>query len=212
MIDVIIPARNEQDTIGDVVSVFHKHRGVDQVIVVVDAETTDATGDRALGGGASLVVYGGGLTRGKGQCVKRGLEEVKTERVFLCDADIVGLTPGHVSHMISNGDFVIGVPAFPLTEVKMTPAVIRNPRWFQYIMETWNLVSGERIVPTGILRDIDLHGYLMEVQINLACLARRIEPVYVDLRGLYSPFVMSERRLEEMERDRKWGMANGVFG
>jgi glycosyltransferase involved in cell wall biosynthesis len=211
MIDVIIPARNEAETIAEIVSVFVAHPAISSVIVVVDADTTDGTGDRAMGRGA-LAVYGSvGDVRGKGQCVRRGLDYVDSSQTILCDADMVGLTSDHVTRLAS-GRFVIGVPDLPLTEILANPIVQERPEWFQAIISTWDMVSGERSVPTKILRELDLRGYLMETQINVACLRKGLQPEYKLLPGLYSPFVMSEKRLAELNRDREWALAHGLFG
>jgi glycosyltransferase involved in cell wall biosynthesis len=211
MVDVIIPARNEQDTIGPIVDVLAKHPRIASVIVVIDADTTDNTGDIALAYGGWVINGEHSGTCGKGQCIRLGLEYVQSEYVFLCDADLMRLTPDHVSQMVERERFTIGVPDFPLSEIMMTPAVQDNPDWFRSICHTWEIISGERLVPVNVLRKIDLHGYLTEVQINSACLARGERPVFVQLKGLYSPFVMTERRIAEMQRDRQWGFTHGVF-
>lgn len=208
MYDVIIPARNEEKTIGAIVRTFKLHPQIAAVIVIIDDDTTDNTADVALGERA-IVVYG---RKGKGQNVKLGFDDyVVTDNVILCDADYTGLLPSHIDQLILNHHvFVIGVPDFPLSEVLMSAKMTWE--WMPRIFETYAWVSGIRKVNKDAVYDVDFHGYLTEVQINAAYKNMGIEPEFVHLHGLYSPFVMNDKRIAEMLRDRQWGEANGVFG
>lgn len=205
MYDVIIPARNEEKTIGNIVRVFKSHPDIGDVIVVRDDDTIDNTADIAIGQRA-LLVYG---PTGKGQCIKMGLHYVRSQWVILCDADLSGLTTEHIDTMISGDGFVIGVPDFPLTEILCSPKMTWE--WIPRIFETYAWVSGERVVKTDLLKTLDLHGYLTEVQINHMYRMHGIHPQFHHLRGLYSPFKMDDRRMKELVRDRIWGEQNGIF-
>lgn len=209
MIDVIIPARNEAGTISAIVRTFVDHPQIGSVIVVVDADTKDHTAFHAGHAGANVVVSAS--AKGKGQCIREGLTFVRTRYTILCDADLKGLTFDHIDNFITDQRFVIGIPDLPVNEIVRTGIVLENPDWFMRICETWPDISGERKVPTKILRSLELHGYLTEVQINRACARKNIHPMFVYLTGLHSPFKMSPLRLEEMERDRIWGMENGIL-
>lgn len=205
MFDVVIPARNEELTIGKIVKTFKTHSEIGQVIVVIDDDTKDETSEVALSNGA-YIMYG---TRGKGQNVTIGLKHITTEYVILCDADISGLTSDHIHALIQNDgripDQVIGVPDFPARDVVRSKAVQDKPEWLEGIIRSWPWVSGERVVKTELIVRIPLHGYLMETQIN----ARIPNTTFRRLEGVYSAFKMTERRLAEMERDRTWGKENG---
>lgn len=206
MYDVIIPARNEEKTIGALVRTFKYHSLIRQVIVVIDMDTTDRTQNEALKN-AAIIVYG---DKGKGQNIRLGLHYVETERIILCDGDITGFTSEHID-VLTRGlsPFVIGVPDFPIKEVLDCPKVTNT--WLPQIMHSYPWVSGERVVITRILREINLHGYLAEVQINNAHKKLGIQPDFRFLAGVCSPFIMDDKRMAEMERDRRWGQENGVF-
>lgn len=204
--DVIIPARNEDKTIGAIVREFKSHPDIREVFVIVDADTADNTADIALGQRA-VVVYG---VRGKGQNVKIGLQHVKTDNIILCDSDLRYLDLGHIEILVSTEhEFVIGVPDFPLTEIMISPKM--TWQWFPRVFEAYKWVSGIRKVDRRVINRVDLHGYLNEVQINRAYERIGIQPEFRHLRGVYSPFRMTDKRMEEMLRDRKWGEEHGVF-
>jgi glycosyltransferase involved in cell wall biosynthesis len=204
-VDVVIPARNEQETIGRIVSIFRTHPAIGKIIVAVDSDTGDDTAvlaEAAIGDMRNgWVLPGAG--RGKGQCVRRGMEEVSTDYVIFCDADLTGLTADHVSRLILEAvmdtfTMTIGVPDVP------SNCPIER-------IWAWPWVSGERCVPTALIRPLFLHGYLMETQINQAAQAAGIGVHFEWLRNLKSSYYMSERRIREMERDRHFGIEHGIL-
>lgn len=199
-IDVVIPARNTRWTIGPIVEAFKSHPAIGRVIVVVDWDTVDLTAKYARH--ADIMLHDSSLV-GKGQCVSAGVECVTTPWVIFCDSDIKGLTQDHISLLI--GDAVldrermtIGVPDVP----KNYPT---NRLW------AWSWVSGERCIPTRLVRPMQLHGYLMETQINRAAKYAGMALNFEWLTGLKSEYKMTEQRLKEMERDAAWGRAHGLL-
>jgi glycosyltransferase involved in cell wall biosynthesis len=199
-VDVVIPARNEENTIGDIVRQFVEHPGIREVIVGIDADTTDNTAMAAAMAGAGIRVYG---ARGKGQCVTGALMRVETPYVVFCDADVTGLTYDHISLLIAGAilgerTVTIGVPDIP-------------SNYPDKRVWAWRWVSGQRCVPTSLVRILDLHGYLMETQINRASQHAEIPIRFEWLRGLKSKFQMSEVRIAEMERDAEWARQKGIL-
>jgi glycosyltransferase involved in cell wall biosynthesis len=199
--DVIIPARNEDKTIGPIVHTFAAHPDVARIIVVIDRKTTDETAYLAEMHGATHVIHAD--ARGKGQCMQAGLTEVTTRRVIFCDADLYGLTQNHITALVEGRGLTIGVPDPPI--INPYPATLRR------LYQAWPWISGERSLPTVIASKLDLHGYLAEVQINEACRAASVAVFQAPLTGLYAPVVLSKTRLEDMERDRKWGIERGIL-
>jgi glycosyltransferase involved in cell wall biosynthesis len=203
-IDVVIPARNEGGNIGMVLSVLKLHPAIGTVIVVADADTTDDTAALAREAlDAEDMVLTEHDMRGKGQCVTHGLRHVSSEYVIFCDADITGLTVDHVSALTlgaTTGEYsmTIGVP-----EVAHNLPTERI--W------AWRWVSGQRCVPTILVRRMKLHGYLMETQLNSAARFAEMPVTFTWLSGLHSPYRMTEQRLQEMERDAKYGLEHGIL-
>jgi len=83
-ITVIIPALNEEKTIGNVIRLVKKTKSVDEVIVI-DDNSADDTFNEAVKSGAS--VYRSSVL-GKGYSMREGLERAKNEIVVYVDGDI----------------------------------------------------------------------------------------------------------------------------
>lgn len=202
-IDVVIPARDAHETIAGIVEPFTRHPVIGRIIVVINPPSVrTALALKGLQHTRSIYALQE-RSEGKGQAVKRGLEHVITPHVIFCDADITGFKDEHISAMIVSavaGDdtMVVGVPDIPDN--------LPGKRLWSF---PW--VSGERCVPTRLVRPLRLHGYLMETQINLAN-SHAGHPVhFVPLYGCKSPFRMTPKRLEDMQKDLDWGKARGIL-
>jgi len=209
-ITCIIPAWNEESTIGAVVDAFLWAKLIRPVIVSVDGHTDD---DTAIIAGTRLqplfatqdamVIRNTRDVHGKGQTLMAALARVRTPYVFLCDADITGLEPDHISLMISDAmmdedSLTIGVPDIPDNYPE-------EREW------AWPWVSGIRCMPMRVIRPLQLHGYLTEVQINSVFYHSQISVRFERLFGVKSLYTMSERRLADMERDAAWGHKHGIL-
>lgn len=79
-VTVVIPTRNEEGLIGEVVDAVRQYGDV----LVVDGHSTDATRDIAQAHGARVVLDGG---RGKGQAIRQSLTETASDIMVFIDAD-----------------------------------------------------------------------------------------------------------------------------
>jgi glucosyl-3-phosphoglycerate synthase len=104
-VSVVIPARNEARTVGQVVEVVRTalQERIDLVdeLVVVDADSTDGTGDVARAAGATVVAQrdvlpGSGTAPGKGEAMWKGLAATSGDLVVYLDADVADLQPHFV--------------------------------------------------------------------------------------------------------------------
>lgn len=204
-ITAVIPAWDEEDTIGDIIEAFLSCKFIKPIIVGIDSKTTDDTAIIALThlkGELNGTVYNN-CGDGKGQVIIACLDKVRTPYVMFCDADIKGLTLDHIHMVISDcimddSSMTIGVPDIP----ENYP---HERDW------AWPWVSGIRAMPTRLVRPLELHGYLTETQLNAAAHHANM-PVRMEwLRGVQAPYDMSERRLADMEADGKWGREHGIL-
>ncbi|MBB6097789.1 glycosyltransferase involved in cell wall biosynthesis [Deinobacterium chartae] len=92
---VIIPAYNEQETVGRVVEAA---RVLNVPVVVVSDGSKDKTAEVARAAGAQVVDLS--PNRGKGGAIAAGLEATDATFVLLLDADLVGLTREHLESLL----------------------------------------------------------------------------------------------------------------
>jgi glucosyl-3-phosphoglycerate synthase len=85
MISVVIPALNEESTVGRVVEIASLCKGVDEVIVV-DDKSSDNTIAEARKAGAKVVTS---TKLGKGVSMRDGIHVARNEVIAFLDADIV---------------------------------------------------------------------------------------------------------------------------
>ena len=93
----IIPAFNEEQTVGAVIDVVRQVDAVHEVIVVSDG-STDRTAEVARAHGAHVIELQENV--GKGGAMKAGIERADADVYVFLDADLVGLTPRHVTALL----------------------------------------------------------------------------------------------------------------
>ncbi|MEW9547490.1 glucosyl-3-phosphoglycerate synthase [Nonomuraea sp. NPDC050783] len=108
-VSVVLPARNEESTVGDIVTVIRREL-VEQVplvdeILVVDSNSTDATAERARRAGARVVAQNDVLPHlppmtGKGEALWKGLAASSGDVVVFVDADLRSFGAHYVSGLV----------------------------------------------------------------------------------------------------------------
>lgn len=98
-VSVIIPALNEEATVGDVVAAA-RASCADEVIVV-DSDSTDATARRAAEAGATVLNWRDiapeiPVRPGKGEALWRGIRAARGDIAVFLDADVTTVTPAWV--------------------------------------------------------------------------------------------------------------------
>ncbi len=96
-IAAIIPAFNEAKTIGAIVSVLTRVNIIDTVTVVSDG-SIDKTAEVSLRYGATVIELP--KNKGKGAAMKAGLDSTEADIILFLDADLIGLTSGHVLSLL----------------------------------------------------------------------------------------------------------------
>lgn len=93
----IVPAFNEEENIGAVLTTLCACTCLDEVIVVSDG-SKDRTAEVASRYGVRVVELP--VNVGKGGAMKAGSLSTDAEVLLFIDADLIGLTPGHVDDML----------------------------------------------------------------------------------------------------------------
>ncbi|MEW5921092.1 MAG: glycosyltransferase family 2 protein [Bacillota bacterium] len=154
----IIPAYNEEKTIGSVLEVLEKVSLIKKIIVVSDG-STDNTVEVARNYNVEVIELE--ENRGKGGALKAGLENLTADVVLFLDADLIGLTVEHVHNLLLpvmyNGvDMTIGI--FEKGRIATDLAQKITPQ-----------LSGQRALKFSLLEqisDIDVARFGVEVALN----------------------------------------------
>ena len=158
-IAAIVPARNEQRTVAEVVEAAIEglgEVGVSHSVTVVSDGSVDATAEEARRAGASVVsVVGPGS---KAHALRIGLERTTSSHVMFLDADLVGLTSAHIQAMVE-----------PVRQRR----VLMSVGTFDYERAAWWVErvpwsTGQRLLPRSVFDYFDprLDGYNAELLIN----------------------------------------------
>ena len=108
MLSVIIPALNEEKTIGAVVRFCFSEPGVSEVIVV-DDRSEDATVAVAKDAGAKIIIS---AARGKGISMKEGIQEATNEFAICKFPMPKSIKHTHINTITYDDDKVITLNSF----------------------------------------------------------------------------------------------------
>jgi glucosyl-3-phosphoglycerate synthase len=106
-VSVVIPARNEEATVGAIVTAIRDElQGVlvDEILVV-DSHSTDATAEVAAAAGADVVAQGAvfpalGEHQGKGEALWKGVAATSGDLVVFVDGDLHDFTTDYVTGLL----------------------------------------------------------------------------------------------------------------
>jgi glycosyltransferase involved in cell wall biosynthesis len=191
----IIPAYNEEETVGDVIDVAKRANLVSEVIVV-DNGSQDATSEVAAEHGARVVDHPEG---GKGHAMAAGVDATDAEVVVFLDADLTGLRPDHVNRLV--GAVTIGKAGMALGLFDRGP--IQNKVFLNFLPK----LTGERALRRELFESLDpedIEGYKVEAALNSRATDLGVEVRAFVLDGMF------HRTKEEKEESPTKGMAKKV--
>ena len=93
-VTVVIPAKNEETTIAEVIQGASAHA---EAVVVIDGKSTDRTAERASAAGARVLRDEG---RGKGRAIREAIPHLQSELTLFMDAD-GSHDPGDIGKLVA---------------------------------------------------------------------------------------------------------------
>lgn len=186
-VSVIIPAFNEEKTVGNVVKTVKKVKYVDEIIVVDDG-SYDNTSRVAEEAGATVIQHV--KNRGKGSAIKTGFKNSNGDIVVFLDADIENLTSTQISKIIQpiiNGEADITKTKFKreagrVTELTAKPLL----NFFFPELKFDQPLSGQFAIKRSFLNHIKLEDdYGVDVGIILDADVRGLRIKEVDIGEIH---------------------------
>ena len=190
----IVPAYNEEATIGSVLKTLLKSKELDEIIVV-SGGSTDKTSEISKSLGVKVVDF---LKRsGKGEAMREGVKMTKSDIIVFFDADLIGLKTEHVSQLIApilenKADMVVGIR----DRLGETPEFILK-------IDPVLAFGGERAMKRYVFEKVPLRfsqGFAIETALNYYCHANKIPVVFTKLKGL-----------DMIIKERKFGFVRGFY-
>lgn len=182
----IIPAYNEENTIGDVISTLKSSPGVDRIIIVSDGSEDNTVNAAAQYEEVEIIELLD--NRGKGGAIKAGLDRCDSEIILILDADLIGLSVSHVEALlepVQEGRALMSVGIFEKGRIATDFAQKMAP-----------FLSGQRALRRNLLENIsglDLSRFGIEVALHKYVEDNEIEAEAVQLSDL--SHVMKEEKL-----------------
>ncbi|RKD34472.1 glycosyltransferase family 2 protein [Thermohalobacter berrensis] len=184
-ITTIIPAYNEEKTIGDVLNVVKQAELINEIIVVSDG-SKDSTVEISQSYGVRVIDLKENV--GKGGALKKGVENSEGDIVLFLDADLIGLRVDHINSLL--------LPVIN-KECDMTIGIFSNGRFATDLAQkVAPYLSGQRAVRKNVIKEIsnmDITRYGVEVALTRYASQNHISTKEVVLDNL--THVMKEEKL-----------------
>jgi len=158
-ITVIVPAYNEEKHIGGVLDILQQVSLIDEILVVSDG-SSDRTSEVA--GSYNVRVIDCETNGGKGAAMKTGIEATDADIIAFIDADLIGITPEHITDLIQP---LLNDPELMMTVGKFTGGRLRTDL-AQTIVQ---FISGQRALRREVLTglaDLESTGFGVEIAIT----------------------------------------------
>jgi len=171
-VDALIAAYNEEKNIKSVINVLQKTALINKIIIVDDGSTDNTYKTVSKIKSPQIILLKMPKNSGKSEAISYGLKKVKTKNLFLCDADLVKLTPKICTSIITpvlNNQFS--------HSIGMRTIGVTSPYISQYLPS----ISGERCLSTAILKKCTkskyFYNYGMETVINYYCIKNKLKTI-----------------------------------
>ncbi|MBI4714154.1 glycosyltransferase [Candidatus Uhrbacteria bacterium] len=174
-VTAIIPAYNEEKTIGNVVRPLVSSQIIDEVFVISDG-STDKTKEFAEQAGAQ--VHELPKTGGKGEAMLHAVAHTDSPIIVFFDADLIGLTEEHIERLllpVINGGIVMNV------------GIRDRGKFLSSLSRHLPLISGERAMLRRIFENVPpefMRGFMVETSLNYYCRSHHLRYGSVEMPGL----------------------------
>ncbi|MBE8538830.1 S-layer glycoprotein N-glycosyltransferase AglJ [Geoglobus acetivorans] len=191
---ILIPALNEEETIGDVIEGF-KRQGFER-ITVIDGNSTDRTRDIAKEKGAEVIVQSG---KGKGQAVREAFEILDDDVIVMIDADstympedvqklLEPIEKGVADHVVGNRLLNFEEGAFRRLNL-LGNRIINLIFRILYGVNLQDILSGYRAMTKEVYKNVNLEKMGFEVETELT-----VETIANGFRIMEVPIYYRKRR------------------
>ncbi len=193
----IIPALNEEFTIGKVLEAVRQSPLVQDIIVVNDGSYDNTS---AIAKARGVTVLDLPQNHGKGGAVTAGVRLTKAEVFLFLDADLVGLTADHISALLE--------PVLKQKQVMSLGIIDRGKFWTRLTFflkrreAPWMTLTGQRALKRSLFTKIALQkrqDYGLELALNEYCRTHDLPVAMVELPGLSHTI-----------KEKKWGLWKGL--
>lgn len=170
----IVPVYNEEETVGNVLSILKEVEDLDKIIVVNDGSTDNSLEEIKKVKDNKIKLISLEENQGKSGAIKEGVKNLETDLVFFCDADLLHLKKEHVKKILSplkDGEKAMSVGLIDYSK-------IRNNL---YKNGYFPLIAGQRALPFSIFKKVLNNPFMkdfgLEVVLNNYCKQNEI-PIY----------------------------------
>lgn len=174
-IAAIVPAYNEEKTIGNVVRALCGSGLFSDVIVVSDGSTDKTAAEAARSGAA---VYELPTNRGKGQAMRYGVSQTDAQILFFSDADLYRFKKEHIEAVLA--PIVSGANA-------MSVGIRDRGKFLSWVSMHTPLIGGERALIRGVFEHIPdnlVKGFMVEIALNAHCARHGLKIARVMMPGV----------------------------
>lgn len=199
-ITAIVPALNEEATIGQILQVLieaQKNQLLNEVMLV-DGGSKDRTVAIAQELGVKVIETGG--RGGKGGAMAEGIKNTDSEIIVFFDADLLGLNQDHIKGLLE--PIVKG-------EAVMCVGIRERGGWkgkigeFLIKIDPLSAIAGERAIRREIFETIPekfKQRFMVETALNYYCQVNKLPVKYFKLKGL-----------DIIVKEKKWGFWRGFW-